>query len=97
MALANGIPKFDILIDVIGALLIVPMSFVIPLAFSIVHQRSASKVSIIGGLAIPTWATLIFIMAIWIVSTISTVAGVISSESEGKGAAFACHALQQEM
>jgi len=97
MVVANGIPKFDHLVDLIGALLVVPLCFILPVIFFVAHLYRGSERAFTGGnsghvLQMVCWAVLIVAAFLWLVGTYSVVKDIANPSGKREGP-FGCHAL----
>lgn len=96
MVVANGIPKFDHLVDLIGALLVVPLCFILPVIFFMARWYKASERALVNGtsarvLQMVCWAVLVFAAFLWVVGTYSVVKKIATASGNGEGP-FGCNA-----
>merc|ERR1712032_137598 len=80
--LAVSVPEFDVLVDFVSAVFIVPLCFLMPIVFFIAHLRNSAESQESGSkliIVIGSWAVLVSTTCLWIAGTVSTVKSVANS------------------
>lgn len=99
--IANSIPKFDHLVDLVGALLVVPLCFILPVIFFMACWYRASGRAFVGissgcGLKMVCWMVLVVATLLWVLGTYSGVTLITKPLGKGEGQPFGCNALERQ-